>query len=200
MPTPNKSITDREKAAIILKEEGYIKTWREAYIIADERPTKDVKLIASLQTLANRWSASPKVQKFLNDYKTKKEIELYKRINEAGEGDEGDRKEVRENGSLRNRKQVKGLRNFLDHSSQMEKLNELVNEAKDSKDALDALRVPAIPPSFSPFLRFSGGLIAGCYLVYDIRHNKSQEEKRTYADSHNNYNEVHFDRFYKVNK
>lgn len=142
MPGPGTKITDREKAAILMKAAGLVDNWTDVYVIADDKPADDVRKQSSLAASVSRWRNSAKVQKCLSDYE---KLLADRDAEQRRIAREEEREKAVAGGSVSTKSNQAGkiasLVDYSDPVNQARKLNELVNSADDPGEALDALKV-----------------------------------------------------------
>lgn len=142
MPLLNKTLTDREKAAIYMHVFGGVDNWQQLYAIADSgNGTIDQASITN--KYPSRWKNTPKIQEYIKTLERKK-YDLLRDEREKGfqEGKDNVLNSVHNNSE--NGTNVPKRSTFVDYSNpenQTRKLNELVNSASDPGEALDALKV-----------------------------------------------------------
>ena len=131
-------LTDREKAALLYLATGFIKTWKQAYIIGHDKPAEIVAAGTGIDTSAGRWKNNPAVQEqfriFQNYLHERDEYYL-----NAGRGEidtDNDGENVHPDGLTR-----RGFVDYQNPVNQSRKLNEIINGASDPGEALDALKV-----------------------------------------------------------
>ena len=127
---------------------GMIQDWKTAYIIADEKPTKELAKLTYLDSSVSRWKNSAKIKKALEeaikyfadrdaDERKKGFLEGQKAALQGTEQEKEDNIRIEPGKPLRIEKYI----DYSDPAAQTRKLNELVNTADDPGEALDALKV-----------------------------------------------------------
>lgn len=134
----NKTLTDREKAAIYLHVFGGFDNWTELYLIASDESNENARKKARPADNASKWKRSPKIQNYIETVRAER-FRMEEKAREKGRAEErGKDSERSEN------EPEKAPAKFVDYSdpaNQRRKLNELVNRASDPGEALDALKV-----------------------------------------------------------
>ena len=144
-----KLLTKRESAVLFALAAGQIENWREAYIIANQKPEEEVKRQAAINSTASRWKARAEIQ---TAYKNAVAIvaamgantpqtEKAPKIQESGTDEE--ERTTADNVRTKAEKpaRIAGNIDYSNPAEQARKLNELVNTASDPGEALDALKV-----------------------------------------------------------
>lgn len=133
----NRTLTEREKAALYYHFFAGCNDWPLLFRIADNTPFDDkLKDSKNLSDYASKWKRSEKVITFLRNLQTETTIKEYQKRQEI-EKDFGESVRTED-------EQKRGKAAFVDYSNpenQRKKLNELVNSANDPGEALDALKV-----------------------------------------------------------
>lgn len=135
---------NREKAAILAYELGFIKTWSEVYAIANNKPFEETIKEKHLSQMATKWKAYPRIQNAIDEIKGfayAKDKQKEEAIKARAEGEKERGKEEGEE-EKRGRERLKvGLIDYTNPENQRQKLNELVNNASNTAESLDALKV-----------------------------------------------------------
>lgn len=144
MPLLNKTLTEREKAALYMHVFGGVDSWPLLYAIADTG-NGEIDPAATGNKYPSRWKNTPKVQEYLKELQRRK-YELLREEREKGieEGKNLVLDSVHTKSEGREDVPKNGTSKFIDYSdpkAQTRKLNELVNSADDPGEALDALKV-----------------------------------------------------------
>lgn len=136
-------VTEREKAVIFSLAAGFVKTWTEAYILANQRTEEEMRRLKAVSSTAIRWRNRRDITEFYNYA-----VDTIKKRDEANQNKgkalaEGMNRNAGDS-ERPNTEKAKGFEKVVDYSdpaNQMQKLNDLVNTADDSGEALDALKV-----------------------------------------------------------
>lgn len=138
MPGPTTPITLREKAAIAAMKLGLIPDQKSAYIVAEDKPAKEVNP-KGIDTLASRWMKSEKIQSF-SEYLDRLMADRDADARERGrrEAETGRRAEGSESTSSKPGKLV----DYSDPANRKRLYNEVIRDASDDpKTRLDAAKV-----------------------------------------------------------
>ena len=134
----NKTLTEREKAALYMHVYGGVTNWTALYVIASDKDTETAENGSYINSQAHKWRNMPKIVEFLEKLQIER-ARMIDREREKGRAEErGKDSERSEN------EPEKAPAKFVDYSdpaNQRRKLNELVNRASDPGEALDALKV-----------------------------------------------------------
>lgn len=129
-----KTITLRERAAVMLYIEGAIKSKPDLYRVAYAGSSTEVESLADISATATRWFSSKKIQEFLASQKAICEEKRRKerKVIEA---------EILAHVPDKQKDASSRIVDYSNPENQRKKLNELVNSASDPGEALDALKV-----------------------------------------------------------
>ena len=147
MPGQTTKITNREKAAILMKAAGIEDDWTELYLIAEDKSRKDAEKIKFIATVVSRWRNSDKVKKCLAEYERlfadraaeerQRATEEERRRQEEKQKTGGDSDQ---NAGKPGGKFAKGL-DFYDPENQRRQINRIIQEASDDpRTQLDAIK------------------------------------------------------------
>lgn len=153
MPVINKTLTDREKAAITFVFHTPGATWKQAYIIADERSTAEAGKSKYINTQVSRWRNLDKVQNYIKylhaiqyerdqEQKQRYKKELEKEIEKEIEENEETQGNKDSGGNEGRRRSGRGAVDYSDPNERRQLYNRIITEAKcDPKTQLDAAKL-----------------------------------------------------------
>ena len=136
----NKTLSEREKAALYYHYFAGCNDWPLLFRIADNAPFNDLlKDSKNLSDYASKWKRSEKVITFLRQLQTQEIIKEHQKREEI-EKDLQTAAESERTEKEPERKKTKFV-DYTNPDNQRHKLNELINDASDPGEALDALKV-----------------------------------------------------------
>lgn len=153
MPGQTTKLTDREKAAIFALAAGLIDDTKTAYIIADQKPEKEVLKQTSLKSSVSRWLNSDKVQNTLKAYqryfadrdaeeRRKGREEASRQAAGNDEGQEGNKAGESNHTETKQTRTVDTKIDYNDPKARRQLYNRIITEAADDpKTQLDAAKL-----------------------------------------------------------
>ena len=147
MPGPTTRITAREKAAVFLYAAGIETSWKEIYLIAEDKKRSDAEQIKDLTTLISRWKNSDKIKNALEESRRilaardleqrRQGAEEERRRQEEKQNEQGDNKQTTGHKAGQTAKNI----DFYDPANQRTQINKIIQEASDDpKTQLDAIK------------------------------------------------------------
>lgn len=134
----NKTLTEREKAAVYLHVFGGFDNWTELYLIASDESNENARKKARPADNASKWKRSPKIQNYIETVRAER-FRMEEKAREKGRAEERE-KDIERSENEPEKAPAKFV-DYSDPANQRRKLNELVNKASDPGEALDALKV-----------------------------------------------------------
>ena len=134
--------SEREKAVLFALAAGYIDSWKEAFILAAQKPEKEVTAQKNITTSAERWKRRPDI---LKAYETARAAVEELRGDTRPANDEGgndnSNQEKRAGDSNRTQGRRAAAVDYYDPQNQRRTINAIIDRSQDDpKTQLDAIK------------------------------------------------------------